>query len=67
MFSPDVFGLNKSNNKYFTSPFAMQSGFRSPAMSQASYGNLKSHVMEHHWLQNRKKTCNPAFGGGGNV
>src|SRR5262245_30862332 len=34
MFSPDVFGLNKSNNKYYNSPFAMQSGFRSPAMSQ---------------------------------
>jgi len=65
MFSPDVLGLNKSNNKYFTSPFAMQGGFRSPAMSQASYGNLKSHVIEHHWLQNRKKICNPAFAGGG--
>jgi type II secretory pathway pseudopilin PulG len=65
MFSPDVFGLNKSNNKYFTSPFAMQGGFRSPAMSQSSYSNLKTYVIEHHWLQNRKKICNAAFGGNG--
>ena len=34
-------------------------------MSQASYSNLKTHIIEHHWLQNRKKTCNPAFGNNG--
>jgi type II secretory pathway pseudopilin PulG len=65
MFSPDVLGLNSSTGKYYNNPFSMQSGFRCPTMSQASYGNLKSRVIEHHWLQNRKKTCNPAFGGNG--
>jgi prepilin-type N-terminal cleavage/methylation domain-containing protein len=64
MFSPDVLSLNKQTNRYYTSPFSMQSGFRSPSMGQAQYPDLKTHIMEHHWLQNRKKICNPFFATG---
>jgi prepilin-type N-terminal cleavage/methylation domain-containing protein len=63
MFNPHVLGRN-SQGKFFTNPWALQSGFRSPAMSQAQYGDLKTHIIEHHWLQNRKKPCNPNFLGG---
>jgi prepilin-type N-terminal cleavage/methylation domain-containing protein len=35
--------------------------FRSPAMSQAAYPSLKTHMLEHHWLQNRKQDCNPNY------
>ncbi|MCI0363792.1 MAG: type II secretion system GspH family protein [Phycisphaerales bacterium] len=64
MFSPDVLGLNKSTGKYYTNPFNLKAGFRSPAMGQAIYGNLKTHIMEHHWCQNRKKECNPGLAPG---
>ena len=39
----------------------MPGGFRSPAMSQALYPNLKTHMLEHHWLQNVRTECNPGF------
>ena len=30
-------------------------------MSQAQYPELKTHMMEHHWLQNRPRVCNSLF------
>jgi hypothetical protein len=44
MFSPDVFGLNKSTNKYLHPAVHDAERFPSPAHVAASYGNLKSHV-----------------------
>jgi prepilin-type N-terminal cleavage/methylation domain-containing protein len=64
MMSPDVFSLNQTTDKYYTSPFALASGFRSPAMGQATYPDLKTHIIEHHWLQGKKKNCNPFFATG---
>jgi len=64
MFNPDVLSLNRSTNMYFTDPWSLPGGFRSPAYSQATYPDLKTHMIEHHWLQNRKKVCNPNFAGG---
>lgn len=64
MFSPDVFSLNKATNKYYLDPWAIQSGMRSPSMSQATFGTLKTHIIEHNWLQQRKKVCNPTIAGG---
>jgi prepilin-type N-terminal cleavage/methylation domain-containing protein len=63
MFNPAVLGKN-SQNGYFLNPWTIPSGFRCPGMAQASYGNLKTHIMEHNWLQNRKKNCNPNIAGG---
>lgn len=65
MFSPDVLGLNRTTGKFYTNPWTLDAGFRSPAMGQASYSNLKTHIIEHHWCQNRKKECNPVFGNNG--
>ena len=39
-------------------------GFRSPSPSQAQYSDLKTNMLEHHWLQNRKKHCVPSLTGG---
>jgi type II secretory pathway pseudopilin PulG len=64
MFSPDVLSRNKSTGQYYTDPFSLVAGFRCPSMSQAQYPDLKTHVSEHHWLQNQKKTCNAYFASG---
>lgn len=61
MFGTEVFGLNKTTDQYFTDPWTLPGGFRSPGLSQATYPDLKTHMLEHHWLQARKKLCNPGF------
>ncbi len=33
--------------------------FRTPTYSQAQYASLKTHVLEHHWLQDPPAACNP--------
>lgn len=63
MFNPTVLGKNAGGG-YYTNPWLIPSGFRSPGLSQAQYGNLKTHIMEHNWLQGRKKHCSPNFTGG---
>jgi prepilin-type N-terminal cleavage/methylation domain-containing protein len=45
----------------FHFPWDIPAGFRSPAMSQCAYPSLKTHMLEHHWLQNRKQDCNPNY------
>jgi hypothetical protein len=63
MFNPDV--LSKNGNVYYRDPWSVPAGFRSPSMSQATFPDLKTQIMEHHWLQgSRRKTCNPYFTGG---
>ena len=64
MFSPDVFSYNKSTGKYYTNEWTLPAGFRSPSYSSAQYSNLKTHIIEHHWLQNRKKNCISSITGG---
>jgi prepilin-type N-terminal cleavage/methylation domain-containing protein len=65
MFNPDVLALNKNTGKAFINPMSMHAGYRSPAFSQAAFPDLKTHMLEHHWLQGKKKQCNPYFGGNG--
>jgi len=43
----------------------MAGAFRAPSMSQAKYPALKTHMLEHHWLQNHRTECNPNWSGGG--
>jgi len=64
MYNPDVLSLNKSTGKWWLDPWQIQSGLRSPSMSQAMFGTLKTQIIEHNWLQARKKTCNPGIVGG---
>jgi prepilin-type N-terminal cleavage/methylation domain-containing protein len=64
MVSPDVLGLNRTTDLYYTDPWTIGAGWRSPSFSQAQFPDLKTHMIEHHWLQNNKKTCNPFFASG---
>jgi prepilin-type N-terminal cleavage/methylation domain-containing protein len=46
-------------------PWDMPAGFKCPTMGAAKYAELKTHIIEHHWLQNtRPATCNPSFPSG---
>ncbi len=42
-------------------PWSLPSSFRVPSMSQVRYPTLKTHMLEHQWLQNPEVQCNPAF------
>jgi prepilin-type N-terminal cleavage/methylation domain-containing protein len=64
MFSPDVFSYNKNTGKCYTDPWDLPGGFRSPSPSQARFSDLKSNMTEHHWLQNRRKSCITQLTGG---
>lgn len=46
-------------------PWSLDTGLRSPALSQARYPHLKTAILEHHWLQDAPADpCNPAFASG---
>ncbi len=57
MYQPDVFSQPAitMQQQIFFRPAA----FRSPTFSQARYPDLKSHMLEHHWLQRAPSMCNP--------
>ena len=64
MFNADVMRyVANMPNQGWKNPWLTQAGFKSPAMGQARYPTLKTHMIEHHWLQNRRADCNPAFQG----
>jgi prepilin-type N-terminal cleavage/methylation domain-containing protein len=62
LMSPDVLG--NANGTYWRNPWNMNGGWRTPSYGQALYPTLKTHVLEHHWLQNMNKECSPFFAGG---
>jgi prepilin-type N-terminal cleavage/methylation domain-containing protein len=51
MFNPEV--MRNPNDGGWQDPFGLSAGFRSPTASQTLYPDLKTMLMEHHWLQNR--------------
>jgi prepilin-type N-terminal cleavage/methylation domain-containing protein len=62
MFNPDVMSHRTASGEVpWRRPWEMPAGFRSPPMGHASFPSLKTHMLEHHWLQNRRAECNPAF------
>ncbi|MEE9129214.1 MAG: prepilin-type N-terminal cleavage/methylation domain-containing protein [Phycisphaerales bacterium] len=65
LFSPDVLSLNKQTGEYYTDPWDLPGGHRTPPMSSIRYPTLKTHMLEHPWLQNVRRVCNPGFSGGG--
>jgi prepilin-type N-terminal cleavage/methylation domain-containing protein len=65
MLNPNALSLNTDTARYYRDPWAMPAGLRTPAMSQALHPALKTHMLEHHWLQNRRLECNDAFTGSG--
>lgn len=61
MFSPEV-----SSRCGFVDPFgsrAPAASFRSPAVGQCRFPDLKTRMIEHHWLQNAESEANPMFTG----
>lgn len=62
LFSPEVLGGPSSGG--YHDPWSLPAGLRCPSMSQARHPSLKTHVIEHHWLQGQRGGCNPAFAGG---
>ena len=50
--SPDVFGLDSDAGRTEQSPMSLPAGFRSPNLGAATYPDLKTHMLEHYWLQN---------------
>jgi hypothetical protein len=63
MFNPDV--MRNEARGGWQDPWSLPAGFRSPSPSQAVHPSLKTRMLEHHWLQQRRSECNPAFGQSG--
>jgi prepilin-type N-terminal cleavage/methylation domain-containing protein len=65
LFAPKVFDY-KDCDLHAQGQDTMGAGaFRTPSMSQARFPSLKTHMLEHHWLQNnRGLRCNPLQDGG---
>lgn len=51
LYHPDVLGRPSKGG--FKDPFSFAAGLRAPSLSQCRYPDLKTHMIEHHWLQNR--------------
>ncbi len=61
LFSPDVLSLNEQTGEYYTDPWELPGGHRTPTMGSIRYPTLKTHMLEHPWLQNIRRVCNPGF------
>jgi hypothetical protein len=61
MFHPDVFRANAAGG--WQAPWELDYGYESPGLFQAAYPDLKTHMLEHSWIQNSPGLCNPAFTG----
>ncbi len=61
LFAPDVFAYNEQTQEYYTDPWDIPGGHRTPTMGSIRYPTLKTHMLEHPWLQNVRRICNPAF------
>jgi len=62
LFAPMV--MRAPSEGGWQNPWSLPAGLRAPALSAAQYASLKTHMIEHHWLQNRRAACNPSFVGG---
>ena len=60
LFNPVVFSDN-GDGVFWQAPWEMPSGYKIPSFSQVSYPTLKTHMLEHQWLQHTKVPCNAAF------
>ena len=62
LFSPRVFS-NDGNDVFWKAPWELPTGYKVPSFGQVKYPTLKTHMLEHHWLQNVKVPCNASFFG----
>ncbi|MCH8211970.1 MAG: hypothetical protein IIB99_11455, partial [Planctomycetes bacterium] len=58
MYDPDVMRSNAAGG--WQNPWDLDYGFQSPGLFQAQYPDLKTHMIEHNWVQNPPAECNPA-------
>jgi prepilin-type N-terminal cleavage/methylation domain-containing protein len=70
LYTPQVFSSRATEHHAhegggFHDPWKLNNGLRVPTFSQALYPELKTHILEHHWLQNRARECIPEFTGDG--
>jgi prepilin-type N-terminal cleavage/methylation domain-containing protein len=63
LYNPAVFSRNLESELYWTPPWQLPTGYRVPSFGHVKYPTLKTHMLEHHWLQNTKAVCNDAFYG----
>jgi len=61
IFHPDAFRSNAAGG--WQAPWALDHGYQTPGLFQATYPDLKTHMIEHSWVQNPPAPCNPAFTG----
>ncbi|MHC4081847.1 MAG: hypothetical protein ACYSU2_11060, partial [Planctomycetota bacterium] len=59
----EVFSDSDNDGIFWNAPWEMPSGYKVPSFGQVKYPTLKTHMLEHHWLQNMKVPCNSAFTG----
>ncbi|MHC4650155.1 MAG: type II secretion system protein, partial [Planctomycetota bacterium] len=62
LFNPMVFA-DDGQGAYWNAPWHMPSGYKVPSFGQIRYPTLKTHMLEHPWLQNTKVACNDSFDG----
>jgi hypothetical protein len=59
MYDPDV--MRAPSQGGFQDPRTLDHGFRSPAVTQVRYPDLKTWMIEHNWLRNPPAACNPDY------
>jgi prepilin-type N-terminal cleavage/methylation domain-containing protein len=62
MWHPDVTGHCGAIHP-FQNCNCFPAAFKSPAVGQCKFPDLKTRMIEHHWLQNNESESNPSFGG----
>jgi hypothetical protein len=62
LFNPMVFA-DDGRGSWWNAPWEMPSGYQVPSFGQVRYPTLKTHMLEHAWLQNTKVGRNGAFTG----
>ncbi|MHC4093892.1 MAG: hypothetical protein ACYSVY_27080 [Planctomycetota bacterium] len=59
LYHPDVWRSNAAGG--WQAPWELDHGYQMAGLFQATYPDLKTHMMEHSWLQGPPAECNPAF------
>jgi prepilin-type N-terminal cleavage/methylation domain-containing protein len=62
LFNPMAFA-DDGQGFYWNAPWEMPAGYKVPSFGQVRYPTLKTHMLEHPWLQNTKVVCNSNFTG----
>ena len=58
MFHPDV-----HSHCGWSNPRSFPAAFKSPSLGQCRFPDMKTWMLEHHWLQNNESDANPSFSG----